>query len=203
LNPNYEPFYRNGQLTALDMQTSVRKRGMIRRFEMSLDLYLNEQSRFANFDWSDRAFREFEAILDLCRTKQIDVVVFVAPVHAAMLEAIFIKDLWPVFEKWKSKIATVSQFWDFSGYNSVTTEPMSFEMQHYWDISHYRSSVGDRIVTRIFDAETTPEKSEFGQLVTSENVQSHLKKTKALRALWRSANRDILALISRTLQSTN
>jgi len=194
-DPDYQPYYRNGQLTAIDMRNNVERQGMIRRFRMSLDLYLNKPTRFANFQWSEAAFEEFENIVRICETNDVELYVVVPPTHAAHLESIRVRGLWDQFEYWKRRIAAVTPYWDFSGYNAITMEPMADAMDNYWDISHYRSNVGDLILTRLFhrDADALP--GNFGQHVTEDNVWQVLADASEARADWLRVSTELLELI--------
>lgn len=198
-DPNYQPYHPNGQLTAIDMRRNVETRGMIRRFEMSLDLYLNQATRLRSFRWSEEAFSEFVRIVELCNKNNIDLIIFVPPTHAAHLEAIRAREVWQQFESWKAQVATVTPYWDFSGYNSITTERLKYEMDNYWDISHYRSGVGNLILDRIMGAEMEPGLSDFGYWTTKENIDDALRHAVKNRDEWLEANPELVMLIERSI----
>jgi hypothetical protein len=72
--------------------------------------------------------------------------------------------------------------WDFSGYNSVTTEPVATPMQYYWDSSHFTERVGGWILTRVMGGtETGQIPADFGVSLTDENVEAHLAAVRADR----------------------
>jgi hypothetical protein len=199
-DPDYQPFYANGQFTAIDMRKRAERRGMIHRFRGSLDLYLNHPERLGSFEWSEDAFKEFENIVRICEQSGVELRAFVPPTHAAHLEAIYARDLWEQFEAWKRRIASVTPFWDFSGYNRVTMEPMAETMSNYWDISHYRSGVGDLVLSRMFDGEGAIPADGFGWRVTETNLQAALDAALARRSLWRVASPDVLELIETIIE---
>lgn len=195
-DPAYQPYFQNGQLTAIDMRRTVEARGMERRFRMSLDLYLNGSTRLRSFGWADGAFEELRRIVEISRKAEIDLIAFIPPTHAAHLEAIRYRGLWPQFQEWKRRIAAITPYWDFSGYNEITTETLRRTMSHYWDISHYRSSVGDRLLAQML--QKTP---GIGTWVTNGNVGDHLASGDAGRAAFTAANPGISRLIETIARS--
>ena len=70
-------------------------------------------------------------------------------------------------------IATITDFYDFSGYNSITTNNCN-----YYERSHYRPFIGKLIAARIFNDKTVKVPDDFGQLVTKENITEHLQMLK-------------------------
>jgi len=72
--------------------------------------------------------------------------------------------------------------WDFSGYNSLTTEDVppdgdsETQMKWYWESSHYKKELGDLVLDRIFDYHHSRRivPDDFGILLTSENITAHL-----------------------------
>ena len=90
------------------------------------------------------------------------------------------------------KIAPV---WSFSGYNSITTEPISDNMKNYIDPSHYRSEVGDLIINRLQKHQQEKVPNDFGILLTSDNVEFHLKKVRADREAWAVKNPEEVNLV--------
>ncbi|MEO1201569.1 MAG: hypothetical protein AAFX10_02600 [Pseudomonadota bacterium] len=199
-DPDYQPYHDNGQLTAIDMRNNVERQGMLRRFRMSLDLYLNSPTRFNGFTWSEAALEELYRIVEICRSRGIDLKVIVPPTHAAHAESIRARGLWNQYERWKRRLAAVTPYWDFSGYNRVTMEPLAEQMSNYWDISHYRSSVGDVMLSRIFSDGPDAPADGFGWRVTEENVERALDDAVAAREDWRADNGELLALIESIIE---
>jgi hypothetical protein len=67
---------------------------------------------------------------------------------------------------------------DFSGYNSMTTEPVppsgdtTSRMKWYWESSHYRKELGDLVLDRLLEYEGTGRAIpvDFGILLTRDNL---------------------------------
>lgn len=68
------------------------------------------------------------------------------------------------------KLAGVTDFWDFSGYNSVSKDP-----RHFYDPTHYRNSTGEMMLGYMFEDEKIYVPKDFGHYTTSENVNEHVE----------------------------
>lgn len=138
------------------------------------------------------AMESFEYILETSRKKDIKLVLFIAPVHAWLLETIDALGFWGAFENWKRDLVkrVVQQnknlseneqsieLWDFTGYSSYTTEPVPEKndnktvMKWYIDPSHYSDKLGHVILQEMFNQNQS---LGFGIKLTPENIEQHLK----------------------------
>ena len=116
------------------------------------------------------------------------------------MEAIHARGLWKEFESWKVRVATITPYWDFSGYNSVTTEPVNQLTNGYWDISHYRSHIGDLMLERIFGGGLDPAYSDFGTRVTAANTEFALHRAIEGRDSWLRSNAELTAMIRQIME---
>ena len=74
------------------------------------------------------------------------------------------------FGRFKRELAKLTDFYDFSGLNSITRDAYNF-----YNPSHYRLPIGNIMLARMLGNGTTPVPGDFGVLVTSENVEAHLQ----------------------------
>jgi hypothetical protein len=111
------------------------------------------------------AIQELREIVHLAEAHQIRLVLFINPLH----KNVFL-DCGVDFERYKRALSHVSGFYDFSGLNSVTTDNYN-----YYETSHYRRNVGDLVIARIFNQRNIKVPEDFGQWVTAENIDLHLK----------------------------
>lgn len=118
-------------------------------------------------DIVNKAFDDIRELIALSRTHHFSITFFINPMYSQYYLT-YAEGLMPI----KEKLAGLTDFYDFSGFNSITTNAMN-----YYEESHYRYQVGDLIVARIFGG-TTPLPDDFGVLVTRQNVASHLEKQK-------------------------
>ena len=151
------------------------------RFSQSIKLYfeLHSDYQFSQQYWSD-----FVKIVELCRRNNIDLKVFISPAHATQWESIKVTGKWDIFEQWKRELVKITPVWDFSGFNSVTTEAIKTKMDNYVDNSHYSPTIGNLILDRIFDYQSESVPKDFGILLTADNLEQHLSKIKRERLLW-------------------
>ncbi|MCT7988531.1 hypothetical protein [Laspinema olomoucense] len=138
---------------------------------------------------------EVKNLVNLCDKHQIECHFFISPSHVTQWESIRLSGAWELFEEWKRNLAKITPVWDFSGYNSITTEPPSSTMKNYIDSSHYRKEIGDLVLNRIFqyNQEIVPE--DFGVLLTPETVENHLKKIRKNREIWANNNPDVVRFV--------
>jgi hypothetical protein len=151
----------------------------------------------------------FRRILDAARAHGVDLRLYISPEHARLLEVAVQSGLWPRFEDWKRKlVATVAAeaadrpgrqpfpLWDFSGYNSVTTESVpaagdrQTQMRYYWEGSHFKSETGDLILDRLFawqeSGRAIPE--DFGVPLADYNIEEFLLQTRCRQQEYRNAH---------------
>ncbi|TQF00127.1 MAG: hypothetical protein FKY71_05110 [Spiribacter salinus] len=192
---DYEPYFDNGQLTAMDMAQEVARVGMVDRFRRSLDLYGN--GRFRRYESSPGHWETFDDILETLRGHGVEVLLFVPPTHVAHLEALRQRGLWDDWAAFKQALARRGGYWDFSGVNNVTAEPIQEEMAYYWDISHFRSAVGDRILQRLL---ASPEADTgFGRWVGADNVAEHVRAQSLRLERWRRQNPEAADFVAEQL----
>ncbi|HAS74810.1 MAG TPA: hypothetical protein DCS67_11760, partial [Clostridiales bacterium UBA8960] len=90
-----------------------------------------------------------------------------------------------IYKLWRG-IARVTDFWDFTGYNSI-----SYDARNFYDRMHYRNSVGNLMIETMFSSKQPL--TDFGHFTTSENVESRLddmmSKRKTAEAI--SAEKDM------------
>ena len=164
-------------------------------FAKILQEFLHRPDLYKTYQLSDERLNNLKTIISTCQERGIKLTILISPSHASQWEAIRVANLWPVFEQWKREVVKMAPVWDFSGYNSITTEPISNNMKNYLDSSHYSKDVGDLILNRIFHyhEETVP--ADFGVLLTSANIESHLEKIRADREVWAKNHLDVVQFV--------
>ncbi len=143
---------------------------------------------------------ELKKVVETCRRKNIEIKLFISPVHVSLWEARRLLNVWRSFEAWKRELVKIAPVWDFSGYNSITTEAIGKEdMKNYIDPSHYTKEVGDLMLNRMFNVnqETVPQ--DFGVLMTAENIGEHLEQIERQRTKWIQEHPEMLEYVKRFL----
>ncbi len=167
------------------------------RFHGSTKLYLKLHS---DYKLSETHLKEFTHIVSICQQNHIDLIVYFSPAHAIHLESIYAPGKWSVLEEWKRQIVQIIPVWDFFNYNTVTTEPLTEEMNYYVDESHYTKPVGDLLLTRIFGDRLEQVPPDFGLLLTPENINHILRQNRLDRKHWSQIHPDEVEFV-KSLQS--
>jgi len=111
---------------------------------------------------------EIEEIITLLKTHNIEYVLFINPIH----KTTYLDTNFDNLQTFKYELSKLTEFYDFSGLNSITTNNY-----YFYETSHYRTIIGDLIPYRLFNTSNkVPE--DFGVLVTPDNIDEHLKNLK-------------------------
>ncbi len=194
--PKYTPYFDNGQLSAMDMASLAKRKGMIKRFDNSLKLYLNSRTRFADYQDSPTAWQELEHVLQLARKHDITMRLYISPVHMAMFEALHQRKLWSAYKDWLRHIARLHPLTDFSGPGPITGEAIRKEMNYYWDVSHFRSEVGDRILTQLLNDGAIVDTLLPAKLVGHYNIDEHISKLEERTQNWLQQHPHIVRFVA-------
>jgi hypothetical protein len=137
-----------------------------------------------------RVMQDLGALLDLCASRGIRVVILLNPSHADEMEMMHLTGQWEVFENWKRALAAMAakyvaanqriEIWDFCDYGPYTTEtvPQNRQPLHwFFNATHYSRALGNMMLEKVF----TGKDSRFGVLLSPENLESHLADIRAER----------------------
>lgn len=195
-SPNHQDFDKNGFKIPKEENQSLKSRiNQIDLFKFTLTSHLVNPEILKTYKLSPEKLNNLNQVVRLCEKQGIDLKVFVSPTHVTDLEAIRIAGFWKGFEQWKRELSAITPFWDFSGYNSITSEKISQEMKNYSDSHHYRKNVGNLVLKRMFaqDEKTIP--NDFGIRVTHENVEQHLTNIRLDYQNWLKSNLDVVNFV--------
>jgi len=172
--------------------------------------YTRNYSKFSFATLQRDNWKIYKQLLLFAQQKGIKLHIAISPSHVRLFEVIAAKGLWNKFEQWKRLIVQFNKeiaiyannnpfkVFDFSGYNSLTTETvpplgdMHTEMQWFWDASHYKKELGDLVLDRIFNF-NSPKRflpNDFGIILTPENIEKNIEKNKINRIIWRKLHPD-------------
>ena len=132
----------------------------------------------------------------------IKLIIFISPSHAHMMEVWKLSGKWSDLENWKRAIVSIDDeearkaggqpfaVWDFSGYNSITTETVPppddkhTMMKWYTEASHYTMDTGDLILDRILGYHQ-PQRilpADFGVTLDRSNIEKNLARIRQEQA---------------------
>lgn len=139
------------------------------------------------------------------------IVVF-PPVHAAYLEGLSQIGEWDNYEEGKRMVVALAdecnnvsderppiRVWDFSSFHGLPAEPppkpgSEQPMQWYLDPLHFRETLGNLVIDRILDRSVGH--SDFGVILTSQNLESHLSALRFDRDMYRRNSEEVIRLVS-------
>ncbi len=105
-------------------------------------------------------------IIVLAKKNDINLIVFINPVHKTTYLDTNLKQ----FAFFKKELAAITDYYDFSGLNSITTNNY-----YYYETSHYRPLVADMMLKIMLGAPNVVVPRDFGFHATRTNIDAHLK----------------------------
>jgi hypothetical protein len=150
-----------------------------------------DEFRRAPFDL-ERAGAPLRRILALAHRDQVDLRLVISPSHAWHWEAMRMAGLWERFEAIKRFVVTINReeaaragrapfpLWDFSGYDGPNAEEVPLpghgadRMQWYWEPVHYKTALGDRVLSAVLDHPPQSGVANLGTPLTDGNLEAHL-----------------------------
>ncbi|WNK01317.1 hypothetical protein L2D14_07770 [Thalassospiraceae bacterium LMO-JJ14] len=126
----------------------------------------------------------------------VDLRIVISPSHARIWEVLYAGGMWQTWEDWKRALLQITleeaeregkppyPLWDFSGYNSITTEEIPYDsspMRWYTDGSHFKPAVGRLMLKRIYAKPSQALPEDFGRLLTPETIAPALAGIRANR----------------------
>lgn len=164
---------------------------------------------YADMTLDQEVFDDFEEILKICKQRNIDIKLYISPAHAHLDgEGIAAAGKWEMMEEWKRRVVAITDkyaapIWDFSGYNSITTEPVVTPMKYYWDSSHFTEVVSDLILKRMLalkeDTQEVP--ADFGIHLTGKNIEFNLATIRQCRQRYIDEHSSEMQSLSQSYQS--
>lgn len=234
--PVEQPILSNGlQSSAFRYASVARDRGYHYLFLSSEKGYIARGYKFyPNWSYSLKdevtgrsTLDAFKALLKLARDEHVELFLFLSPAHARHWETIRVTGLQPQFEEWKRGLIGVLEedssahpnerqnvLWDFSGYNSISTEAIPSidnreeSMSWFWDSAHYKKELGDIILDKIFGYhdKSRENPNDFGVVLNSNNIEENIHMFNEGQKIYHQTNQlDVLEIenIAKTLQNSS
>ncbi|MGD1804387.1 hypothetical protein ACP6PL_02945 [Dapis sp. BLCC M126] len=162
------------------------------------ELFIRQSNQFFDdysiFNYSQERLSLFKEILEKCHQNNIKLYIFSSPIHARQLEVMRVMEKYTIFEQWKRDLVnTIEQvnqqypnqepffLFDFTGYNSITTEAIpgkdsQEQMKWHTERSHYKKELANLVLEILLNYpsrnDNLPE--DFGILINNNNIESHL-----------------------------
>jgi len=185
----------------------------------------NYKYSFSDPETGESRLDHFRKYLEIAYKDNVDLRILISPSHARLWEVISAIGLWDIYEEWKRELVRINEevaqkygvpafsLWDFSGYNKYTTEELpalgdlNSKMKWYWEDDHYKNALGDLVLDQIFHikpGESGFNKNSkiqqglteyFGIVLTSKNIENHLKEIRRAQHHYRITHKSDFAEI--------
>lgn len=116
--------------------------------------------------YREKTITEIKEIVQICHKNNIKLTVFINPVQQITYKYTNMHN----FNRFKKELAEITDFYDFSGFNKITTNNILF-----YEASHYRPIVGDMIAKILSKKNKKNNCYDFGVYVSQNNIDSHIK----------------------------
>jgi hypothetical protein len=155
------------------------------------------------------AFAAVEQIIAAAGERRTAVRLVIYPYHAQTLVLFHQAGLWPAFEAWKRELVKLVarapagsdvELWDFSSFSPYADESVPgagdtvSELRWYWEAGHFKKSLGDILLARLFDARGTD--TRWGRRLTPQDIEEHLGELRLARDDYERAHSAVLAELS-------
>lgn len=138
---------------------------------------------------------DLDALITLAHQRNIDLHLVISPVHAQVLEVFRYIGIDNLYLEWIQQVLKINEqsairlnraafpLWDFSGYNSITTEivpgpgEVPASMKWYTEASHYNQATGNLVLDKVLNCRNgAPVPDDFGSLIDSQNIDQHFRR---------------------------
>ena len=139
--------------------------GSLSAYESKYPAFSVSYGKYSSMPYMDTVVEAVARLKAKCEDMGVEFTLVLSPVYCTELRSYESEDL---AEYWRA-LASVTDFWDFSGFTSVSYEP-----RYFYDAYHFRNAVGDMALARMFGDDSVYVPGDFGCLVTAENVEERL-----------------------------
>lgn len=141
-----------------------------KNIENNIDKHINDKKFMISNHYTGNRIKEtittIREIVDLSKKYNFNLTIFINPIH----KTTYLGTSFNNFQTFKNELAKLTNYYDFSGLNSITTNNY-----YYYETSHYRDVVGELIKKRLFDSNYD---KSFGVYVSQNNIDEHLRNLK-------------------------
>ena len=115
------------------------------------------------------ALKELDYIVKLCKDNQVELYIFISPIYSKIVDIIYNRGYQKSYNYWKKELSKYENIYDFSGYNSITTN-----ISNYIDGSHYQTEVAKYLFAKMFNDDLVSTPSDFGIVLNKKNIDEIL-----------------------------
>lgn len=150
-------------------------------FEKTIHQYRTTGQDFIN---NKPNLEELKNLIKELHNKDVNVILYMHPVHCVMLEIIKQNGAENCILEFKKELAKIQPFYDYYYPSEYTEEKINPNMHYFFESSHCTYLVGNKILETIFTANN----NSFGYLITENNVYQYHKLFKKDLSKWEKKN---------------
>lgn len=129
-------------------------------------------------------------IFKYCYDNNIELTLFISPIHARLLEIFHETGVWKEFENWKINLLSMTieagnennlppiPIWDFAIFNQLNTEKITNRPNKwFYESSHYKPTYGEHILAQLRNKNNNIDPSQYklGVKLREHTIYSHLE----------------------------
>lgn len=118
-----------------------------------------------------KPLNELKEIVQLCKENNVKLYMFISPLYSEITDLIYKRGYNETYTYWKKELSKYENIYDFSGYNSITTN-----LSNYVDGSHYQTKLAPLMFAKIFNDMSVDVPLDFGIVLNSKNIDAILKQ---------------------------
>lgn len=139
--------------------------GSLEAYRLKYPAFAVSYGKYSSMPYTETVARAVGNIKSECERRGIEFALILSPEYCTELRSYEREDL----ENYWRALAAVTDFWDFSGFTSV-----SYDSRYFYDAYHFRNAVGDMALARMFGDESVYVPDDLGYHVSAENVEERL-----------------------------
>lgn len=140
--------------------------GSLETYEAKYPAFDTTYAPYDSMPYAEQVATALERLKARCMEQNVEFMLLLSPIYCQELRTYEKEDL----DAYWTALADVTDFWDFSGFTSVSYDP-----RYFYDAYHFRNAVGDMALARIFGDESIYVPDDFGCYVTADNVAQRLE----------------------------
>jgi hypothetical protein len=185
-------------------------------FARCIKKFVTEPETYGAYHYSNERLELVRRMIRQCRRAEVELIIFIPPVHALELETIRAAGLWDTLEGWKRDLTRLAAeenanepsarpvpIWDFTGFAGPVIEEVpragdrQTRMRWYLENSHFTPALGEMLLDRMLaDLGDGAEHPGLGARLTPGSLDEHLARLRREREAYATSHAHEIAWVS-------
>ncbi|MCX5662589.1 MAG: hypothetical protein NTW19_23155 [Planctomycetota bacterium] len=164
----------------------------------NVNYFLNEKDQYAR-DYSLRPdpFAALDRMIANCRKHGVEVYFIITPENPFHGYTFLSTGHWPMVMEWYRRLSHYPNVFSFAEYNPMLTEPISTNMQYWYDGGHFSRKFGDAMLKAFVGERGAAIPANTMVPLTEDNVESVLADRKRNLDTWIGQNQPFVQAFER------